>query len=133
MGLTLTGKPPDQASQQAATAICNRNARCGRVDISCNGGTDAATQCTANIDHPDAGACITQEEPAIFKVLSCPALTEAESQTIQQCVNALVAQPCVTQEQADSLAMLAEKGGTLPPDGPPDACAPLEQPIPGCQ
>jgi hypothetical protein len=106
--VTLTGKPPDVASQDAANAICKRKAACGVVEISCSGGTDAATQCSAAINHPDAPTCVAQQQPSIQKVLSCPALTASELEVIQQCVNALATQPCVTQAQADALAMTAE-------------------------
>jgi hypothetical protein len=121
------------ASQQAADAICKRKAECGVVEISCTGGTDIATQCSATINHPDATICVAQEQPSIQKVLSCPALTPSELDTIQQCVNALATQPCVTQAQADALAMTAQQGMALPPDSTPAACATLEQPIAGCQ
>lgn len=130
---TLTGKSPSEASQEAATAICNRNAKCGIVDISCTGGTDAATQCSASIDHPDAKTCVAQEQPSLEKLLSCAALTASEVETIQQCVDALVAQPCVTQAEAESLALTAQEGMALPPNLPPAVCASLEQPIAGCQ
>jgi len=131
--VTLTGKSPSEAAQDAATAICDRNARCGIVDISCTGGTDAATQCSASIDHPDTASCVAQEQASLDKLLSCTALTASERDSVQQCVDALVAQPCVSQAEADALAMLAQEGMALPPDLPPTACAPLEQPIPGCQ
>lgn len=132
-GITLSGKSPSEASQEAATAICNKSARCGIVDISCTGGTDAATQCSATISHPDATTCIAQKQPSLEKILSCPALTTSEIRTVEQCVDAIVAKPCVTQSEADSLAMTAQETMTLPPDLPPAECAPLEKPIPGCQ
>jgi hypothetical protein len=132
MGVTLVGRSPSDGAQAAAAAICERDARCGTVSISCTGGTTASTKCSAEFVYPVEADCISQRKPAIERLLGCAALTTAQIEMIKQCIDALVARACVTQAQADALVMSAMESMSLPPDPPPAECTFLEEPIPGC-
>jgi len=128
----LTGKPASEGSSLAADAICNRDTACGTVDIQCAGGTNMGTTCSATIVHPDQAACYSRLQPRFEQLLSCPALTPAQVDMVELCVDAMAAQLCVTQAQADALAQTAEMTMSVPPAPSPPECDFLGQPLPGC-
>lgn len=128
----LSGKSPVAGSMQAAEAICRRKVACGSVQVSCGAGSTTATQCSATIVHSDYDHCFNDAQPSLEKFLACPALTAQGVDMIESCVDALVAEVCVTQEQADAAARAAQMNMSAPASPAPPECAFLNFP-PQCE
>ncbi len=139
----ISGKSPSQGAALAAGAVCRREARCGEVTIACMGGGSAAgsgsdattlmTTCTGRIEPVDYDHCFTEASADVEKLLSCASLTADQIDTLETCFDALAAQPCVTQAEADAQAHAAESGTSPPPEPPPASCdLLLASPPPGC-
>ena len=116
----------------AAEAICHREVACGEVEISCSGGTSVATQCSATIVYPEVAGCVSDVERSMVRLLSCPTIAPQQVNMIELCVDALAAQACVTQAQADAVAQAAEMNVPLPASPQPPECEFLATPLPGC-
>ena len=127
----LSGKTPAEGSALAATAVCGQVARCGSVAIICTSGGDGTTttttECTATITPETHASCYEDVRPDIEQLLSCPALTPAQIDMIEVCVDATARAACLTQAQADALAAQAEVSGGGVDLDPPE-CAFLNDP-----
>jgi hypothetical protein len=138
----ISGKSPSEGAALAAEAVCMRDARCGSVSIACAGGgtaggsgSDASgptSTCVATIEPVAYADCFTQASADITALLSCPALTADQVNTLEVCFDTLAAQGCVTQAEADAQARAAEAGAAPSSGDPPASCALLSAPPPGC-
>jgi hypothetical protein len=136
----ISGKSPADGAALAASAVCMRDARCGKVSITCEGGGGggsdggtSTTTCTATIEPFAYADCYAQASSDIETLLSCAALTPDQVNTLEVCFDTLAAQACVTQAEADAQARAAAEGTTSPPsDAPPASCALLSTPPAGC-
>jgi hypothetical protein len=138
----ISGRTPSEGAAIAAQAVCGQAARCGGVTIACMGGgtaggsgSDAAPpsmHCEATIEPISRDACVADASGDIEELLSCPTLTAEQVDTLETCFDALAAQPCITQAEADERARAAEVGISPPADETPAACALLKEPPPGC-
>jgi len=135
----ISGKSPVDGAALAASAVCMRDARCGKVTIACagsgGGGSDGGTStstCTATIEPVAYADCYAEASSDIETLLSCAALTADQVNTLEVCFDTLAAQGCVTQAEADAQARAAAEGTTPPSDAPPASCALLSTPPPGC-
>ena len=116
----------------AAEAICRNEASCGTAEISCTGGTDMPTKCSAVIVPTAYDACLTDVKGGLERVLSCAAITAQQVDMVELCADALAARRCVTQAEAAAAAHMAETGMSLPASPLPSECTFLMQPLPGC-
>lgn len=136
----ISGKTPTEGADVAARAVCTREQRCGQASITCSGGaaggsgSDAGTtfSCTATIRPVDFDECYEDVGGDIAELLACPALTPADVDMLELCIDALVAPKCETQAEADARARASEAGMAPTRPGMPPACAILAQPPPGC-
>ncbi|HVX95171.1 MAG TPA: hypothetical protein VHK47_09705 [Polyangia bacterium] len=138
----LSGKTPGEGAALAAGAVCRRQVQCGDVSILCMAGgaaggsgsdASAASQtCTASITPVIYDDCFADAEPDIEKLLACTALTPADRDTLEGCFDALAAEPCVTQADADERARRLAMGVQPTPAEPPAACDLIEHPPAGC-
>jgi hypothetical protein len=138
----LSGQTPTEAAAIAARSVCNHDARCGRVRITCSGsgsaggsGIDASpptSSCVATIDPVVYEECYADANADIAALLTCAAFTAEQINTLEICFDMLAARNCVPQAEADAQARTIEAGGSQPPDGFPAACTLLITPPPGC-
>ena len=137
----ISGKTPGEGAAVVARAVCVREARCGRASITCSGsgsaggsGSDAGTTftCAAMIRPVVYDDCFKDVGGDLTELLACPALTPADIDTLEICVDALIAPKCETQAEADARARASEAGMGPTRPAMPAACAILTQPPPGC-
>ncbi|HUH05585.1 MAG TPA: hypothetical protein VML75_26505 [Kofleriaceae bacterium] len=118
--IELGDKTPEVASAEIADAICDEQVECGEIDIECMS-TEAGLDCTGTIEPVDYNACYAELQPDIQSDLAACDLTDAEKTTVEDCLNALLARPCITQSELDAYVAAIEAG---------DETATLGEPIP---
>jgi hypothetical protein len=128
----LSGQTPSEGAHLAADALCSRAVRCGTAEIQCVSSPEQSAQCSATIVHPDKNTCYTQVEPGIEDLLACPSITPSQVDMIEQCLDAMNAQPCITQIEADEAAKEEANGMSPRPAIQPIECEFLQKPLPGC-
>lgn len=121
----IVGKPPAEQAEIVADAFCESIVACGEpsIDITQEGETII---CTATIEDADYAMCVEEFEPDILADLESCELTAEQEQTVQNCVNATLAQPCVTQAQLDAYCAEIE-GGNFEPEWPVEVPAACEE------
>lgn len=138
----ISGKTPTEAAAIAAQAVCAHDARCGRVVISCSGGGGAGANgsgaaptmtCTGTIQPVSRDDCYADASGDIAELLTCAAPTAEQVDTLETCFDALVAEPCVSQAEADAWARAAEMGAPPPEMEVPPGCALIANPPATCQ
>lgn len=104
------GEPADQAAT-VADAICDAQVSCGKASFETS--FDEETQmivCTATIEDVDHAECVADIEPDALDTFENCDLTAEEEQTIEDCINAQLALPCLTQTQLDDYCTAVEAG-----------------------
>jgi hypothetical protein len=105
-----------------ADAICDREVRCGAVEIMCMGGTNQATECSATIVFPRYEQCLTDVKGGVERVLACATITPLQVDLVESCADAWAAVPCTTQSEADAVARAAETQMSVPAKPQPPEC-----------
>jgi len=133
---------PADGAAVAARAVCTHQAQCGDYAVVCMGsgaaggnGSDAsapATTCMASFEPVVFQTCFDDARTTLAQLLACPAITAADVDTLEMCFDALDAQKCETQAEADARARAAESGATTSEAVLPAACALLMAPPAGC-
>lgn len=134
---SIVGDPPEVAAAEIADAICDQIAECGEVSTECTFNQETQmTECVGTIeDGPPHDECVADTEPEILADLEACALTDEEMQLGEDCLNAQLAQPCITQAELDAYLAEIEAGNEpeWPREIPPsceeffviiDACGP---------
>lgn len=118
----IVGKPPAEQAEIVADALCDAIVTCGQPNFEFTQEGETLI-CTATIEEADYAECVAEEEPDILADLEACDLTAEEEQTVQSCLNAQLAQPCVTQAQLDAYCDEVEAGNE--PEWPvpiPESC-----------
>jgi hypothetical protein len=107
---------PEAIADEIATEICEQAARCGSPRIECSGGTGGMMTCTGSIEPSAYAECYDETSMDIRDDLVCHGmLTAAEASDVNACINAALAQPCVTEAEIDAYADMLETSTTDPP------------------
>jgi len=123
-GLTvdIRGLTEEEAADVSAGAICTRWSECGDVSYECSS-DGTTTTCVGTIEPVTYAACYTDLQPEMREDFVGCELTTAEQVLVNDCVNGMLAAPCLTQGQVDANAEAMEQE-LDPPYGtePPIAC-----------
>ena len=140
--IEISGMTPDAGAAVAAQAVCTHETKCGDYAIVCIGGgaaggsgSDAqvqSTTCTASFEPGNYDQCFKDASATIAQLLACPAITATDVDTLDTCFDALVAQKCETQAEANARALAAEAGTSASEPQTPAACALLMAPPASC-
>lgn len=121
-GVDLVGATAGEAADEVATATCERRVDCGGWDYEIETDEqDNVTSCTAIAVDVEYDACVSENRAAVREDLECAMPSDEELDQFDDCINDLIAQDCVTQEQAD--AYCADLIAGEDPDGPVEAPA----------
>lgn len=118
--IDITGDTPEQAAAEIATAVCERNVECGSPDVTCNS-TQSGVDCTGTIEPVVYDQCVAELKPDIQMDLQACDLTPEQEATVNGCINAMLAQDCITQAELDAAVVEIEAGreptlGQVPPE-----------------
>jgi hypothetical protein len=123
-GVSIVGDTPEEAAAEVADAICDQIQECGEVSVDCTFNQETQMlECVGTIEEAGPHAdCVAEEEPDILADLQACELTDEEMQLGEDCINAQLAQPCITQEELDEYVAETEAGNEPPPlrDLPPE-------------
>jgi hypothetical protein len=115
-GVDLVGDSPDEAADEIASATCDRLVECDGwdFDIETDDSGDV-TACTPVQDQVDHDTCVSDTRTTYAEVLECAMPTDDQLADLGDCINDLVAQDCVTEEDVQAFcdALLA---GEDPPE-----------------
>lgn len=109
-GLTvdIRGLTAEEAADEAAGALCTRWSECGEVSYECTG--DGETQvCTGIIEPVTYTACYADLQAEMRDDFVGCELTTAQEVAVNDCVNGMLAMPCLTQDQVDANAEALEQ------------------------
>lgn len=130
----LVGDTPEEAADEIADATCGKRVDCGdwsvQLEIDENGEVTACTPMHADVD---LDACLAENRLDALEDLECAMPTDEELGQIGDCINDLVAQDCLSEDdvQAYCDAIVAgedpEDPGAVPP-----SCDALDAILEGC-
>ena len=106
----LVGKSDQQKADEVASAVCEQSAECGNVSIDCTSDQNGNLDCTGNIEPVTYDACYADEYGDILEDFQSCDLTAEQEQTIEDCVNAILDQDCVSQGELDAYVAEIEAG-----------------------
>jgi hypothetical protein len=99
--VSIVGKSADEQAHEIADKVCEQSAECGLITISC-GGAGEEFSCTGTIEPDDYQECYDELEPDIREDFERCDLTAAQEQRVEDCINALLGQSCVSQSELDA-------------------------------
>lgn len=121
-GVDLVGDTPAEAADEVATASCERRVECGGWDYEIETDeNDNVTACTPIAVEVEYDACVSENRAAVRDDLECAMPTDDEMAEFAACINDIIAQDCVSQEQVDAYCDDLIAGED--PDGPVDSPA----------
>lgn len=131
--VSIVGESPDDQADDIASAVCEREQQCGKHRVYCETSGDGVLHCTGIIDRPSFETCYENARANTLEDLLACELTRAQETTVQTCINATLAQSCVTQAELDAQALAIEAGALPEPLRPlPPECAETDAIFEGC-
>jgi hypothetical protein len=118
--ISIVGEPHADQAAEIAGAICDQVVECGEASFEFTG--SEPLMCTATIEPGDEAECLSENEPDILADLEACNFTAEQEQLIQDCVNAQLALPCVTQAELDDICEQYEAGEEPTADPLPEPC-----------
>lgn len=129
----LVGKSDQEQADQVSSAICEQTAECGNVSIECTSDANGNLDCTGTIAPVTYDACYADNYADILGDFQACDLTAEEEQTIENCVNAVLDQSCVSQSELDDYVAEIEAGNDDAQLRPiPPACVQTSAIFEGC-
>lgn len=126
--VSIVGDPPEVAAAEIADAYCDLQVECGEVTITCD-----AESCVGTIEDVEYAACYSEAEADFLANIESCDLTAEEEQAAEDCANALLAQPCITQAELDAYVDEINAGNEPEfPRQPPAVCEGVEVLFEGC-
>lgn len=124
----ISGLSDQAAAEHIADTVCTHMQQCSQASISCSGTPDGETVCTGELVTTEYNECYGDIRQEILEDLERVELTAAEEQMVNDCVNGMIAMPCMTQSRLDELVDAMNRGED--PDWGEDipaACAQMEE------
>lgn len=129
----ITGDAPEEAADETADAVCSWSAECGEPSVECGGSSGGDTTCTATIEEVTFSECYDELHPDLLADFRCRDLTAEQEALVNDCINGMVSQDCVTMAELDEYTAALERGEdpAWPLEVPP-SCEGLEEVFTGC-
>ena len=129
-GITLEGKTATEQAEAIVGAFCTHTAECGSYSMSCSSSSDEeGVSCSSSHSPVSYDECREDMLEDLQAQTQCWSEQEDQSfvSIIEECINAMVGQACVTQEEMD-IYVDAMNAGEEPvsPRPQPEACAQIE-------
>lgn len=120
----ITGLSDEAAAEEIAGALCTWTERCGVTSIECEESSQGVRQCSGELIPLPYSVCHDEIYPDVLEDFQRVDLTAAEEQVVNDCINGMVKQDCITQGQLDQIVAALE-AGEEPPEYQelPAACA----------
>lgn len=132
--VSIVGDEPADQAAEIADASCSRQQECGAATIDCQ--TDPETQmleCIGTIEEVDEAECIESREATFLSIFENCELTAEDEGAIEDCINALLAQSCISQAEIEEYAAEVEAGNEPEPLREyPEVCVEADAIIEGC-
>ena len=114
--VSIVGDTPEQQAETVADALCDELVACGQATLDCPFNEETQMiECTGMIEDVDYDACFAQYEPGFLSDFQNCELTAEEEGLVEDCLNAILAQPCITQEELDAYGDEIEAGNEPEP------------------
>lgn len=126
--VSIVGDPPEEQAATLADARCNQEVECGEINIDCG-----AESCVGTIEDVDYDVCYADAEADFLANIEGCDLTAEEEQAAEDCANALLALPCITQAELDAYVAEINAGNEPEPLFElPAVCESVEVLFEGC-
>jgi len=133
-GVDLAGDSPDQAADEIATATCDRRAECEGWNYELMfDGDGNVVDCNPVLDPVDRDACVSETRADVREDLECAMPSDDELGQIADCVNDIIGQDCLTEDDIQAYCddLLADGEADEPGESPP-SCDALDVILEGC-
>jgi len=133
-GVDLAGDSPDQAADEIATATCDRRAECEGWNYELMfDGDGNVVDCNPVLDPVDRDACVSETRADVREDLECAMPSDDELGQIADCVNDIIGQDCLTEDDIQAYCddLLADGEADEPGESPP-SCDALDAILEGC-
>lgn len=114
-GVDVSGDAPEDAADEVVDSVCSWMSACGEVEIECGGSSAGDTTCTGTLADVSYAECYDELHPELLADFRCVDLTPAQEALVNDCINGLVSQECMTEEELDAYVAAIERG-----EDPPD-------------
>ena len=98
----IRGLSDADAADDIADAICSQAVECGVATYSCSSSSEGGEVCEGTVETVSYADCYVEVNEEIYEDLQGVELSEGEMEIVNGCVNAMVANDCVTQAQVDA-------------------------------
>lgn len=124
----IRGDSPEEAADEVVEAVCDWTARCGEPSVECGGSTGGDIRCTATIEDVTFAECYDDLHPGALADFRCAELTEEQARIVNECINAITSQRCVSMAELEEYAAALEAGEEPPsPLAMPPECGALRE------
>lgn len=123
----ISGLSDQAAADHIADTMCRHMETCGQATFECSSSGPGGDPplCSGEVIYPEYNECYQEIQPDILDDLEQVDLTAAQEQLVNDCVNAMVAQDCLTQSDVDEIVDAMNRGEE--PDWGEDYPAACEQ------
>ena len=134
-GVDIVGDTPDEAADEITDATCDKQVDCGVWEISLElddqGNVTNCTPAKVEVDHDE---CVAENRPDVREDLECAMPTDEEAEMISDCINDLVDQDCISEDEVNAYCdgLVAGEDPDEPGAQPP-SCDALDDILTGCE
>ncbi|HEU5059064.1 MAG TPA: hypothetical protein VFU21_21170 [Kofleriaceae bacterium] len=134
-GVDLVGDTPEEAADEIADATCEERVDCGdwavELEIDENGDLASCTPIHSDVDFDE---CVAENRADALGDLECAMPTDDELGQIGDCINDLIDQDCITEEEVQAYCDALLAGEDMPdePGEIPASCDALDEILAGC-
>ncbi len=134
-GVDIVGDTVDEAADEISDATCDKQVDCGvwevNLELDDEGNVTSCTPTHVEVDHD---ACVAENRPDVREDLECAMPTDEEAEMINDCINDLIDQDCISQEEVDAYCDAIVAGeDPEEPGGRPPSCDALDDILTGCE
>jgi hypothetical protein len=108
--VNIAGLTDEAAAEHIADTLCQHMAVCPQATFECSSTSDGPTVCSGELDYMTYSECYQEIKPDILEDLEQVELTVAQEQLVNNCVNGMIAQDCMTQAELDEIVDAMNRG-----------------------
>lgn len=132
-GVDVVGDTPEEAAEEITNATCDKLVECGtwQLDLEFDDQGNV-TSCTPTRMDVDKEACVAEDLADIQEEFACAMPTEAEAEMINACINDLLDQDCLGEDEVNAICDQLENGEEPEEPAIPASCDALDAIFEGC-
>jgi hypothetical protein len=132
-GVDVVGDTPQEAAEEITNATCDKLVECGTWNLDLEFDDQGnVTSCTPTHMDVDKDACVAEDLSDVQEELECAMPTDDEAEMINACINDLLDQDCISEEEVNAICDALENGEEPEEPAVPASCDAIEAIFEGC-